>query len=319
MRKIFLVRSLFFSTTFFIMKSFVPGPLALGILAFLCAGCSAWAASENNKNTGSPEAKIVFRDVHEDETKEIISEKLNTCWQSLTPETKAAIKQIEFVSDAYAEKSLGWDKGKDGEALPGGFLIFRAGERFHFRVFRHEAAHERYYQLNRDLQARAMKSEDAQKLKEAMRDKNISEEEGNRLRKTYLGKIKNSPFNREWRSVAGDVYGRVSFEREDGFWMWSEFMGKTGEEIEIVISEKGKRYVYGPRHGCVRPYGCSSLLEDVASFADKMDEPSFFKNLMNPGSAEYDLRYEKKLRLYHKNNFISDEEYFRVLEAGGLQ
>ena len=287
-------------------------PWFVFFLFFLCLWPSGGAGAEEKNRGGEGLPAVVFSDLEDERLKKEILEKLGEYWKTLTGETRLAIRQVEFVSDRYAEENLGWDPQNDGEGLPGGYLVSRANERFHFRVFRHEAAHERHYAVRREEETRALKSKEAAEIRKLMVE---TPDRAGELQKRYMQALHHSPFEEAWQAIAGDVYGKVSFLNGDGFWMWKEFEGMTKEQVESAAAQKGKQHVYGPRHGCLRPYGCSSLLEDVATFVDKIDEPSFYAPLVDPKGVGRDDRYKRKLELFREYRFISDEEFRKIMEA----
>lgn len=110
------------------------------------------------------------------------------------------------------------------------------------------------------------------------------------------------PILEEWKEVHGEEYG----ERVE-----------TGKEGYHVYKDDAKAE---SKHGCVTPYGCSEIEEDIAEFVGYTKQPpEFWKPLLDPKSESYDPRYMKKLNLLLKYKGISQENYDIILKRAGLK
>ncbi len=107
-----------------------------------------------------------------------------------------------------------------------------------------------------------------------------------------------SPFVQEWTKAAGDVYGKTT-----------EVVIVEGES-KLVWVDKDDKFSEAPRHGCVRPYGCTTFFEDVATYVEAFnsDKGSFeVKNNLNK-----DKRMQQKVYLLWKYKFITDDQYKKL-------
>ncbi|HLC89283.1 MAG TPA: hypothetical protein VJG49_04575, partial [Candidatus Nanoarchaeia archaeon] len=107
------------------------------------------------------------------------------------------------------------------------------------------------------------------------------------------------PFEREWTQLHeayGEVYGR----------------GLVIEENRLSFWNDGERE--GPRHGCVRPYGCTNFREDVATYLEPIArrDYEFFRDLVTPGSEQYDSSYLEKLILLERYGFITENDLEQI-------
>ncbi len=71
--------------------------------------------------------------------------------------------------------------------------------------------------------------------------------------------------------------------------------------------------------GFIRAYGRKNIEEDIATFVEEINNPSFFKDLINPSSEDYDIIYRQKLDLLYEYNFITEGEYNKVLLEAGVK
>ena len=107
-------------------------------------------------------------------------------------------------------------------------------------------------------------------------------------------------FDNKWRHVAGDVYYPNSYI--------DYYTGKDILPEELV------------KKGLLTPYSATNSLEDVGVFVGGATaNPSFFKDLINPSAQNYNQIYRQKLDLLHEYKFISDEEYYKVLDVAGVK
>lgn len=74
-----------------------------------------------------------------------------------------------------------------------------------------------------------------------------------------------------------------------------------------------------PKDGFLNDYGKNNIQEDKATFVEQVyRDPSYFAELVNPTSPQYDARYVKKLELLKKYGFISEEKFNEIFKAAGL-
>ncbi len=100
----------------------------------------------------------------------------------------------------------------------------------------------------------------------------------------------------KWKHIAGDVYGTSAKKKHGLAYKWLD----------------GSR---SPRHGCVTPYGSQDLHEDIATFVEYVDRPSFFKPLLDKTSSSYDPRYQQKLDLLLEYGFVDRDHYDRIMNG----
>jgi hypothetical protein len=60
-------------------------------------------------------------------------------------------------------------------------------------------------------------------------------------------------------------------------------------------------------------------MKHIATYQEQIYNPSFFKELIDPKSSKYDIRYRQKLDILRKYNFISKPEYDSILKEAGLE
>lgn len=95
------------------------------------------------------------------------------------------------------------------------------------------------------------------------------------VRTFFLG----NSFIKQWLSVAGDVYGKG-----------------ISKDMQTWIDNSSI-----PKNGCIRPYGCVNVLEDIATLTEAVySEPELVTN-----ASVKDERFLKKLTLLHRYGFIS--------------
>ncbi len=121
-------------------------------------------------------------------------------------------------------------------------------------------------------------------------------------------------FKQKWLDIAGDVYDKTKEIKRGG----RKFGVSTWKDAPDIGSDDQK---YGPRHGCVRAYGCKNYLEDVSTFLENLYSKAYsYKELIDPNSEFYKNkpqqtaqdwanRYRKKLDMLHEYNFIKKERY----------
>lgn len=123
-----------------------------------------------------------------------------------------------------------------------------------------------------------------------------------------------SDFSDEWREVALIGYGSLAdITNEDVSW-------KDGTD--------------GPRHGCLTAYGSTTINEDVAVFVSVLgyeETPTQIKGFLTYGEDIEDFvriypfyfcdknnqKYQKKLDLLHKYNFLTAQEHAKLSENLG--
>ncbi|MFA4967952.1 MAG: hypothetical protein WC624_07050, partial [Candidatus Margulisiibacteriota bacterium] len=68
-------------------------------------------------------------------------------------------------------------------------------------------------------------------------------------------------------------------------------------------------------HGCVMPYGCKNVSEDVATFVGEIySNIGALKLLVDPSSPRHDWRYSAKINLLHEFGFITDNQYHTIIK-----
>ncbi len=132
-----------------------------------------------------------------------------------------------------------------------------------------------------------------------------------------LNKI-GSDFSKKWEQVADFKYGRKNIQQihlKNGYLLRVSWRDGTDE----------------PKNGMLRPYSATDIYEDVATFVQALgyiDEEKFVKK----GDSLYvlneklfplffadttDNRYQKKLNLLKKYNFLTKEEHEKLSENLG--
>ena len=75
-----------------------------------------------------------------------------------------------------------------------------------------------------------------------------------------------------------------------------------------------------PRNGFLTPYGASAFTEDISeTVRTAINEPETFKDLINPKSSNYDLKYRQKLDFLYKYKYITPERYKQILSSAGIE
>ena len=70
-------------------------------------------------------------------------------------------------------------------------------------------------------------------------------------------------------------------------------------------------------NGFIRAYGTVRFEEDMATYHEKINNPSFFKPLIDPESSTYNILYQQKLDLLLKYKYITPSEYEAIMVAAG--
>ena len=116
----------------------------------------------------------------------------------------------------------------------------------------------------------------------------------------------------------------VAEERQNFIQVWTNVAG--GEEV--YGANLGERTVAGynavvwadgtsgPRNGCVRAYGCNNALEDIATYVEYANNPSFWQPLVTQSSPQYDPRYRQKLDFLLQYGFINQNQYSNIVGEG---
>ncbi|MFH1455422.1 MAG: hypothetical protein ABIF40_00550 [archaeon] len=108
-------------------------------------------------------------------------------------------------------------------------------------------------------------------------------------------------FISKWKTVAGDVYGK-----DLGFGYVQDLS---------VLWQDG---THGPRHGCVRAYGCNNEMEDIATFTEQLAEKDydFYRGLIDScnNRENYEI-YRNKIELLHEYKFMTDDEYYSITDG----
>ena len=264
--------------------------------------------------------------------------KISDFYETLSPETKGAIGYIGIGTEkSFSENGMG---GAAGVAFQNDRHIeLRADVGNTFGTFKHESAHTLDYSLRDPEASKKMTEligqiEENQKfqsfLKMGGKDKSLiffDSPEMKQLKQEYTAlqaeynKIDFetlSEFSLEWDRVSQVPYGEISVLDKNGYWTYQDVQKDVSKLVKAQDYETIEQF-FSPKEGLVRPYGGSQPMEDVATFVEKIGEPEFFKPLINPESPQYDIRYEQKLAVLHKYDFISDAEYSKILETGGIK
>ncbi|MBI4448069.1 hypothetical protein HY643_03755, partial [Candidatus Woesearchaeota archaeon] len=113
--------------------------------------------------------------------------------------------------------------------------------------------------------------------------------------RTFKLEEEKSLFSNNWKRIAeqkGEVYDKYT----DAYDLWIQLPRE------------------GPRHGCVRPYGCTNTLEDIATFVEPFTpyDRQFITSIISPKGTYYDPLYLKKYTLAKNYGFISNENYAKI-------
>ncbi len=253
--------------------------------------------------------------------------RLRDYYGTLTPETKDAITQITFSDGQVFEETFGenWEMVAAAYAQ-GRKITFREDDRlFDLDTFRHESAHARHYNIETEGKGLLIPLIEERRRLHNTLDKASSDEEKEIIRgeiDDVVGKYsvlfdnlwdEQQRFRKEWREFAEGELDEIGIWKSDkcrknsiGYW----------EYKNIILWYIGYS---GAHEGFVRPYGCANIKEDIATYVGKINEPEFFKNLINPKSIYYNERYRKKIDLLYEYKLISEGEYDRILEVAGVE
>ncbi|MBI1969568.1 hypothetical protein HYS48_02640 [Candidatus Woesearchaeota archaeon] len=114
----------------------------------------------------------------------------------------------------------------------------------------------------------------------------------------YDAQIERS-FEYRWIDIAGNVYGKDLGPKTVGGNVFG--LGQ--------LSVAWKDGTSGPRNGCVRAYGCNNFFEDVATFVEYADMPSFFTPFTNQDPREARvLRFQtlNEIPLYFRTQLLTN-------------
>jgi len=275
--------------------------------------------------------EISFNDMDEGH-KSLILGKLRDYYNSLPSEMQNSLSKIQFANDDYFENIFGKEKNV-GAFARGDEVVFREDERFNLKTFRHETAHVLEYKIFineekiksvinkiKDVEDQLKKETNilldltlpiSEQRDQEQREKiKFLRDEQKELKSTFfkLSQEIESPFEKEWRQIAGD-YSKISERNDEGYFEYKE---------SFIEKVKGDGLGSGPRKGVIRPYGGSSFSEDVATFNERINNPGFFKDLINPSSEKYDQKYDQKLLLLYEYGFMSDKEYNAILREAEI-
>lgn len=252
--------------------------------------------------------------------KDMVLGRFRDYYPTLTPETKESIRFIRF----WDEDSMYEERGPLIYAFADpGIMTFRADESFNLEHFRHESAHELLFgiegegEIEKMMDIRKKMNENVKKNKElresleeasSIKEKRIIRLELRELNRDWNDLYKEykemsvSSFRKEWGKKAGIIYGKISVKNESGSWVYKREPEETG-----------------PRYGLVSTYGGKSLIEDVATYVGKANDPCFFECLINPECKDYEVRYREKLDLLNEYQFMSENEYNEILECAKVK
>jgi len=254
-------------------------------------------------------------------SQQMVLGRLRDYWATLTPEMQDAIKEIE-ISDKKILEAERFANSKYGIAALAskeqGKIVFRErDDAFDLDTFRHEAAHLREYEIDKEYKESllhldeylALKANEKKAMEEIIKDNELHslsdlerihliiesgdlEDEINSIEKNV------NTFKKEWESISGE-YNKAT-------------VTKDGElQYANTIDNKD---ITSPAGGYINAYGAMSFAEDVATFSGKILDTEFFKPLLSE-SNEYKEAYFKKLNLLYRHGFMSEEEYKAILNA----
>lgn len=220
--------------------------------------------------------------------------------QQLPQNLRKDLWKIKIVPDDKIEEaceqpfSIGCTRSSREIILP---------EHYDFSTLYHEAAHTKVYAIEQ-VQGSARKEWTIENI-ELLQAHNqefinaMSEEE--KIAYMELNELKyqeeQETFESRWEAIAGNVYGKDLQE----------------EALAIRWTDGTEE----PRNGCMKPYGCNNLHEDVATHLETFGKRDYglFKELIDPTNAKYDPRYKQKLDLLYEYEFITEEQYNQSIGA----
>ncbi|MBI1971219.1 hypothetical protein HYS47_05715 [Candidatus Woesearchaeota archaeon] len=243
----------------------------------------------------------------------------------LPPELLKSVRNINVVSRERL-KELCKSKNIDGCASEGGIIYLP--EDFSRETVFHEAGHTRTLDLAQDVTRAEMEFKAYELVLLRKYGEDISansretvwtlatEEETQRLsalQQKAEQEEQKDDLEERWETIADDVYGTTLLKEPE-----------EGRDYSTEWKDNTK----GPRQGCIRAYGCNNYLEDIATFVEPIanGDHEFFTReglIMPPGhplydSAKYDPRYKQKLDLLLEYQFITEEDYRKILQPLGL-
>ena len=258
--------------------------------------------------------------------------KLRDYWGTLNDETKSSIGNINFLEPT----ELGFFSASTEAETRN--LNFKPGE-FGAEEFIHESAHalqldmregfkddpdikkinDELEKINQKVVSSTNKLSSSNPSSDQIESKIIDIEKDlkdNLKRQIELIDLRENifakkiPFEKEWKAVAGS-YDKVESIALGGVYKDYSQMGK--EESDKLAAENGKDWMSKPRLGYVRPYGGQNILEDVATFVEKSDNPDFFKPLLDSNNPNYDVRYKEKIDMLYNYGFITKSKYQAII------
>ncbi len=127
-------------------------------------------------------------------------------------------------------------------------------------------------------------------------------------------------FSKEWREIANFEYGKKVIEKNNLF--------------PFVLSNiKWRDKTTGPKYGFLNPESTKNIYEDVANFVESLAyeyPPEFIRNRFNEENKFFikicpmyfcnpeDKRYQEKLNLLKKYNFLTEEEHNNLSAKLGI-
>jgi hypothetical protein len=105
----------------------------------------------------------------------------------------------------------------------------------------------------------------------------------------------------------------------EGYKMLQLLIGPLEAWEKKFEEENNKLDFERPRDGFVSPYASSDYNEDIAMTALKINDPSFFKTLINPDSPQYNPKYKLKLDVLLKYHAITQFEYDAIMKEAVLK
>ena len=242
--------------------------------------------------------QINFQGINEGKQGDILSN-FRTQLNTMTPEMKNSVKNI-YVLDDKTFEDVWFPVVPASEscafAAIGGKTVVMREKCANGEILAHESAH--LYQFG--LKGESFPEEDKTKLTNLFEKYIQGGVKGEFLERQkaliggagylydYLGA--NSEFDSQWNMISNDPYGKDL-------------------ETHLFSTNKWDDGTSIPKNGCVSAYGCNKQIEDIATFVEKTNTPSFFKNLIDPKSEKFNLAYSHKLFLLQKYGFITKAKY----------
>jgi|GEM_PF-5720319 len=251
--------------------------------------------------------KSKIQHIEIDSDNPVVLYRISQMLDKLPPAIKDSILELQIVSKSRIHELCG---EKTGGCAKSSSRRITIPEDASDKLLYHEAAHTFTFQLDHDEQ---LGDEEKRKLYQLYKKRELAIKRGVptpslpemsqfeiALAKSYTpSRASPGEFRKKWEEIAGDVYGKDLGEKV------------IADRNAVSWSDGGG----DPRYGCVRPYGCNNIYEDIATFVEPIvnKDFAFYQALITPGSKRYDSRYRQKLDLLHEYGFMVDEDYQKIV------